>query len=209
MRSSSRFILQQFNSSDPHANNNNPTRTRLKNKLYNHTPGHESTPEDKSAKTDLSYKETVTSPDQNVYQIAGSQKKDLDFLKDSLLANHFTVGGNCSEPSPSVSYTLNNLNHHATEPANRLSLQGCGNILIPSAMLQLLGNVTETMNSLSSSNSEQWSGQHALIAAIAIATFIGACAFIGLVEHSRMQEEKETGVDADAIEGGYTRVRLT
>jgi hypothetical protein len=206
--SSSRYILQQFNSSDPHANNNNPTRTRLRAKLYNHTPGHGSTPEDNSTKTDSFYKETVTSPDQNVYQIAGSQKKDLDLLKDKLLASHFTAGGNCSEPSSSVRYSLNNLNHHATEPENTLSLQACGTVLIPSAMLQLLGNVTEALNSLPASTSEQWSGQHALIAAIAISFIIGACAFIGAVEYSRMKEEKETGVDADAIKGDYKPVRL-
>ncbi len=205
---SSRFILQQFNNTNPHANDNNPTRTRLRNKLYNHTPGHESGSEDNATKTALAYKETVTAPDLNVYQIGGSEKKNFDFLKERLLANNFSLGGNCSEPSPSIAYNINTLEHHASGASNTLSLQACGSVLIPSAMLQLLGNVTETLTSQAMSTSEQWAGQHAVLIALAVSLVIGSCAFIGAVEYSRMKEEKETGVDVDAVKDGYAPVRL-
>jgi hypothetical protein len=218
---SSRFIIQQFNASvnvsNPHANHSNTTLTRLRNTLAERNDSNNQSPTnvtplaDKPAKTNPAYKDTITAPNENVYQISGDIKDDVEVLMKKLLALNFSQGGNCAAPSLSMTYNINRLHHSETNSQrvmDKLSLQACGPVLIPTFMLQLLGNVTESLGVLPPSTPSSNSDHHVLIIALALSLFIGSSLFLAAVERSRVKEEERTGADADHRANGYKPVSM-
>jgi hypothetical protein len=205
MRSSHFRITSRFNN-DPHANNNNATHNRLKNKVAHHFRTNAENISE-PATPGLLYSDTLTAPDGQVFNAASDSENELQLLMTNLFNNSLIAGGDCVSPTLNLFTNPNCLNHSSTNPqvwniSIILDLCNANSSVYSAALLQTL----TTFCSAQSANDSSSSMKTVLImCAIILASAI--CLGVGGYGAKKLckSEERLEMEDADtaAIPEGY------